>query len=87
MAEGKPGKQYDFEERTFGFSRSVRSFVRQLPRTLSNIEDVKLFGRVDYDEPLQSICPRADIRLGFEPSRRFTIGVCFGFRASDFGFG
>ena len=30
----------DFEERTFRFAQDVRAFVKQLPRTLSNREDV-----------------------------------------------
>lgn len=34
-------KRYDLEDRTFQFAQAVRSFVRKLPRTLSNIEDVK----------------------------------------------
>jgi four helix bundle protein len=41
MPEKPQSKQYDLEERTFEFARDVRSFVRQLPRTLANIEDVK----------------------------------------------
>jgi len=41
MADGIPRREYDLEERTFRFAQSVRAFVRQLPRTLSNIEDVK----------------------------------------------
>jgi four helix bundle protein len=41
MSGEKPGKQYDLEERTLAFAQAVRAFVRQLPRTLSNIEDVK----------------------------------------------
>jgi four helix bundle protein len=40
MAE-TTNKHYDLEERTFEFARNVRTFVRGLPRTLSNIEDVK----------------------------------------------
>jgi four helix bundle protein len=31
----------DLEERTAGFAQAVRSFVRMLPRTVSNFEDVK----------------------------------------------
>jgi four helix bundle protein len=31
----------DLEDRTFEFARSVRAFVKQLPRTISNTEDVK----------------------------------------------
>ncbi len=36
-----PGPQYDLEERTFEFAKQVRSFVKTLPRTLCNQEDVK----------------------------------------------
>lgn len=32
-------REYDLEERTFEFAKSVRLFVKTLPRTLSNIED------------------------------------------------
>jgi four helix bundle protein len=41
MPDGRPRKEYDLEERTFRFAQSVRAFVRQLPRTVTNIEDVK----------------------------------------------
>jgi four helix bundle protein len=34
-------KPHDLEDRTFEFAQSVRAFVRQLPRTVSNTEDVK----------------------------------------------
>jgi four helix bundle protein len=34
-------KPKDLEERTAIFAESVRAFVRKLPRTISNIEDVK----------------------------------------------
>jgi four helix bundle protein len=34
-------KPKDLEERTAEFAEAVRKFVRGLPRTLSNIEDVK----------------------------------------------
>ena len=32
---------YDLEERTFQFAKTVRLFVKALPRTLANIEDGK----------------------------------------------
>ena len=35
------GKSKDLEERTAAFAEEVRAFVRGLPRTISNIEDVK----------------------------------------------
>jgi four helix bundle protein len=34
-------KPYDLEERTFLFAKRVRQFVKKLPRTVSNLEDVK----------------------------------------------
>jgi four helix bundle protein len=37
----KPTKKYDLEDRTFDFAKSVRAFVRQIPRTMANIEDSK----------------------------------------------
>lgn len=41
MAEIKNTKQYDLEERTYEFARDCRIFVKKLPKTISNIEDVK----------------------------------------------
>jgi four helix bundle protein len=38
-------KPYDLEERTFQFAKASRAFVKQLPRTIANIEDVKQFIR------------------------------------------
>lgn len=35
------GRPKDLEERTAVFAETVRAFVRKLPRTISNIEDVK----------------------------------------------
>jgi four helix bundle protein len=34
-------KPRDLEERTFRFAESVRVFVKQLPKTISNAEDVR----------------------------------------------
>ena len=34
-------KPRDLEDRTFEFAQSVRAFVKQLPRTVSNTEDVR----------------------------------------------
>ena len=39
MEEG--AKRRDLEDRTFRFAESVRTFVKQLPRSLSNAEDVR----------------------------------------------
>jgi four helix bundle protein len=42
---GESSKPYDLEERTFQFARASRTFVKLLPRTITNIEDVKQFVR------------------------------------------
>ena len=34
-------KQYDLEERTFEFASKVRTFIKQLPKSIANIEDSK----------------------------------------------
>ena len=34
-------KQYDLEERTFEFANNVRAFVKLLPRTVTNEQDIR----------------------------------------------
>jgi four helix bundle protein len=41
MPENEKSKHYDLEDRTYEFAREVRDLVKQLPRTLANIEDAK----------------------------------------------
>lgn len=42
MNENQKSKQgYDLEERTFQFSKSIRLFIKTLPNTPANFEDVK----------------------------------------------
>lgn len=41
MASDERPRRYDLEDRTYEFARDVRGFVRQLPHTLANIEDVR----------------------------------------------
>ena len=41
MAKNQNSKPYDLEERTFLFARDVRKFVKTLPKTIANIEDIK----------------------------------------------
>jgi hypothetical protein len=40
MEEG--AKRRDLEDRTFRFAEAIRSFVKQLPRTISNVADEAL---------------------------------------------
>jgi len=50
-------KPRDLKDRTFEFAQLVRAFVKQLPRTLSNTEDIKqLVGAnwIEADEALST---------------------------------
>src|ERR671914_137135 len=40
-AKIKPRRKYDLEDRTFEFAKNVRTLVRQIPKTIANIEDSK----------------------------------------------
>ena len=41
MTEIQKLKQYDLEERTFKFAKMVRNFVKELTKSIGNIEDGK----------------------------------------------
>ena len=41
MAKRSGADRYDLEDRTYEFARRVRAFVKKLPRTVCNTEDVK----------------------------------------------
>ena len=41
MAETPNHGSYNLEDRTYEFARRVRAFVKRLPRTVCNAEDVK----------------------------------------------
>ena len=41
MTKTKIANYYDLEERTLRFAKSVRSFVKKLPKIITNIEDGK----------------------------------------------
>ena len=37
----KTGKLYDLEERTLEFAKRMRRFVKKLPKTITNLVDIK----------------------------------------------
>src|SRR5882724_6335064 len=41
MSQEEKSKPYDLEERTYLFAKRVRQFVKRLPRTTSNLEDLR----------------------------------------------
>ena len=68
-------KPYDLEDRTYRFARRVREFVKRLPRTICNIEDVKQVVRssgsvgANYIEANESL-GRKDFKLHLKISRK-----------------
>lgn len=45
MTEIQKSKQYDLEERTYIFAKNCRGLIKQLSKTISNIEDSKQLTR------------------------------------------
>ena len=39
MTQNKNSKPYDLEDRTLAFAKSVRAFIKRLPKTAANMED------------------------------------------------
>jgi len=71
-----PGrKRYDLEERTYLFAERVRAFVKKLPRTICNIEDVKQLVRAsgsvgaNYIEANEAL-GKKDFRMRIRISRK-----------------
>src|SRR5436189_6457680 len=84
MSHNENSKRYDLEERTFEFAKASReAFVKQLPRTISNIEDVKQFIRAsgsigaNYIEANEAIGKKDFViksRFAAEKRRKAAIG-------------
>jgi four helix bundle protein len=76
MSETQSAKpRYDLEDRTYRFAKRTRDFVRQLPRTICNIEDVKQLARssssvgANYIEANEALS-RKDFRLRIKICRK-----------------
>jgi len=75
MTETPGRRQYDLEDRTFEFARRVRAFVKKLPRTICNIEDVKQVARssgsigANYIEANEALSKK-DFRMRIRISRK-----------------
>ena len=75
MTKNKNSKQYDLEDRTFNFAQRVRGFVKQLPKTIANIEDgrqvIKSSGSVgaNYIEANDSLSKK-DFRMRIKICRK-----------------
>lgn len=88
--EDAGSKRYDLEERTYEFARRVRSFVKRLPRTICNIEDVKQVVRssgsigANYIEANESLSKK-DFRMRIKISRKESKETCYWLRLLDIG--
>ncbi len=91
MTNSKRGtRQYDLEERTFEFAKRVRAFVKQLPRTICNVEDVKQVVRssgsvgANYIEANESLSKK-DFRMRVKISRKEAKETRYWLRLVDTG--
>ncbi len=68
-------KIYNLEERTLNFAVNIRKFLKKLPRTISNIEDVKQVTRssgsvgANYIEANESLSKK-DFKMRIKISRK-----------------
>src|SRR5438045_2006748 len=85
MSHNENSKRYDFEEHTFKFAKISRAFVKQLPRTISNLEDAKQFIRAsgsigaNYIEANEAI-GRKDFLMKIKICRREAKEACYWLR-------
>ena len=84
------GKPYDLEERTFQFANQVRSFVKRLPQTIANIEDIRQLIRAsasvgaNYIEANEAL-GKKDIKLHVRIARKESKESRFFLRLLDTG--
>ncbi len=58
-------KRYDLEERTLQFAKDIRAFVKMLPRTIANEQDIRQLVRAsgsvgaNYIEASESLSKKA----------------------------
>jgi four helix bundle protein len=82
------GRPYDLEERTFLFAKEIRSFVKQLSRTVANLEDSKQLVRssgsvgANYIEANESVSKK-DFLLRIKTCRKESKGSVYWLRLLD----
>jgi four helix bundle protein len=75
LEKDKGSKRYDLEERTFQFAKDVRTFVKTLPRTLANEQDIRQLVRAsgsvgaNYIEANESLSKK-DFMMRIKISRK-----------------
>ncbi len=90
MTETSSGRPYDLEERTYEFAKQVRAFVKKLPRTIGNVEDVKQVVRssgsvgANYIEANEALSKK-DFRMRIKISRKEAKETRYWLRLLDTG--
>ena len=85
-------RPYDLEERTFLFAKEVRRFIKQLPRTVANLEDMKQVVRssgsvgANYIEANESVSKK-DFALRIKTCRKESKESAYWLRLLDCGNG
>ena len=75
METSEVKKKYDLEDRTLLFAQAVRRFIKQLPKTISNLEDCKQLARAsgsvgaNYIEANETLGTK-DFRMHIKISRK-----------------
>jgi four helix bundle protein len=75
VADERSPPRFDLEDRTYEFARRVRDFVRRLPRTICNFEDVKQLARssnsvgANYIEANEALSKK-DFRMRIKIARK-----------------
>jgi four helix bundle protein len=75
MEEPSAKKTYDLEDRTYRFAKRVRAFVKRLPQTICNLEDVRQLVRssgsvgANYIEANEALSKK-DFRMRIKISRK-----------------
>jgi four helix bundle protein len=81
---------YDLEDRTFVFAKNVRGLVKQIPKTVANIEDSKQLVRAsgsigaNYIEANESLSKR-DFLMRIKICRKEAKESCYWLRLIDAG--
>ncbi len=89
---GKPAsnRPYDLEERTFLFAKETREFVKKLPKTAGNLEDVRQLIRssgsvgANYIEANESVSKK-DFLLRIKTCRKESKESAYWLRLLDMG--
>ena len=82
--------QYDLEDRTFDFAKQVRAISKQIPKTVSNIEDTKQVVRAsgsvgaNYIEANESLSKK-DFLMRIKICRKEAKESCYWLRLIEVG--